>query len=236
MSSTFFDDRDTMVGQTYYQLIHSFGPVQQDFNTNTASGDGALAFSDAKLHGTTLVNGDVDGALINGDVKESIVGDDNVGVTGDDNAVAVGAGNMVGQGKDVNLAHGDVVDVEDSYVSESALGHSFVQSNDQVAWADDGSAVSFGSGDALGAGDQKILAWGNSGNISQVQGKDNDQDQEIDNSTEVEVEESFNTDNSADWDIDESFNHISPVEIVESFKVELEAEIDASDDDVLDVG
>jgi hypothetical protein len=239
MPSNFLSDNDTMVGQTYYQLITALGPVSQDFDTTVASGDGALALGDANLSGTTLVNGDVDGALINGDVTDSIVGDGNVGVTGDDNAVAIGTGNMVGHGDDVNLAHGDVVDVEDSLVSESAFGHSMVQSNDQVAFADDGSAVSFGSGDATGAGDQTVLAWGNSGNIGQLQGEDNTQQQAIDNSTdvEVEVEDSFNTDNSAHWDleVDDSFNHISPVEIVDSFKVDLDAAIDASDDDGIDI-
>jgi hypothetical protein len=235
MALTFFDDRDAMVGQTYYQLIHALGPVQQDFDTNVASGDGALAMGDASLSGTTLINGDVDGPVVNGKVTDSIVGDHNVGVTGDDNAVAIGTGNMVGQGHDVNLAHGDVVDVEDSYVSESALGHSMVESNDVAAWANDGSAISFGSGDAEGAGDQTVLAWGNSGNIGQVQGEHNEQEQEIDNSTEVEVEDSFNTDKSTNWDleVEESFNEISPVEIVDSFKLDLD--VDASDDDVIDV-
>jgi len=236
MSNTFFDDRDTMVGQTYYQLIHSFGPVVQDFDTNVASGDGSLAFSDAKLHGTTLVNGDVDGAIVNGDVKDSLVGNGNVGVTGEDNAAAFGNGNQVASGEDINQAHGDVVDVEDSYLSESALGHSMVQSNDQMAWANDGSAVSFGHGDATGAGDQTVLAWGNHGNIGQVQGEDNEQEQEIeiDKSTDLDVriEDSLNTDNSSHWDldVDDSFNDISPVEIDDSFKVELDTDVDAGDD------
>lgn len=237
MAHTFFDDRDTMVGQTYYQLINALGPVQQDFDTTVASGDGALAMGDASLTGTTLINGDVDGPVVNGKVTDSIVGDHNVGVTGDDNAVAIGTGNMVGQGEDVNLAHGDVVDVEDSYVSESAFGHSMVQSNDVNAWANDGSAISFGSGDAEAAGDQTVLAWGNSGNIGQVQGEHNAQQQLIDNSTEldVKVEDSFNTDNSTNWDVavEDSFNEISPVAIVDSFKLDLD--VDASDDDVIDV-
>jgi len=235
MALTFFDDRDTMVGQTYYQLIHALGPVQQDFDTTVASGDGALALGDATLTGTTLVNGDVDGPVVNGKVIDSIVGDHNVGVTGDDNAVAIGNGNMVGQGHDVNLAHGDVVDVEDSYVSESAFGHSMVQSNDVAAWANDGSAISFGSGDAHAAGDQTVLAWGNSGNIGLLQGEGNEQEQEIE--TELEFDHSFNTDSSTnlDVDVDDSFNEISPVEIVDSFKLELNAAIDASDDDVVDI-
>lgn len=238
MALTFFDDRDTMVGQTYYQLINSLGPVQQDFETTVASGDGALALGGATLTGTTLVNGNVDGPLVNGPVNDSILGDGNVGVTGDGNAVAIGTANQVGLGHDVNIAHGDVVDVEDSYVSESAFGHSMVQSNDQTAWAHDGAAVSFGSGDATGAGDQTVLAWGNSGNIGQVQGEDNVQQQAIDNSTttEYKIDDSFNIDHSARWEleVDDSFNHISPVEIMDSFKVDLEANI--SDDDFIDVG
>ncbi len=255
----YLDDGDTMVGQTLYQLVSALGPVSLDTDATVASGDGSLALGDANLQGTTLINGSVDGPFVNGNATDSIVGDGNVGVTGDDNAVAIGTGNMVGHGDDLNMAHGDVVDVDDSIVSESALGHSLVESNDVSAYAVDGSAINFGSGDATGAGDQDVHNWGDDANIGLVQGEDNTQVQAIDESTHVDVDttvdastdnsihladafntddsfntvDSFDTDASSHWDVDvdDSYNHLSSTDIIDSFK----AEIDASDDDGIDV-
>ena len=204
----FSSDDDTNVAQTWFQAVIAGGNIAQDFDTTVASGDGAVALNDTSLYGSQIITGDVEGPVINGT----------------DNNVAYGDGAVALQDTgNVNLGSGTQVNVEDSYVSESALGEdNMVMSNDIEAHAEDGSAIAFG-GNAEGDGDTNVLALGNDGPVSVVDGDDNavqqlnDESWDWDQSTnlDVEIDDAFNTDNSVDF--------------VDSFKTMIDASIDDND-------
>ncbi len=204
----FSSDDDTNVAQTWFQAVLAGGNVTQDFDTTTASGDGAVALSDTTLYGSQIITGDVEGPVINGN----------------DNNVAYGDGAIALQDTgNVNIGSGTQVNVEDSYVSESALGEdNMVMSNDIEAYAEDGSAIAFG-GNAEGDGDTNVLALGNDGPVSVVDGDDNAVQQLND--------ESWDWDASTNLDvvIDESFNTDSSVSFEDSFKTMIDASIDDND-------
>lgn len=204
----FSSDDDTNVAQTWFQLIQADGDVTQDFDTTVASGDGAVALSDTTLYGSQIISGDVEGPVINGN----------------DNNVAYGDGALALQDTgNVNIGSGTQVNVEDSYVSESALGEdNTVQSNDISAYAEDGSAISFG-GNAEGDGDTNVYAHEIDGNLSVVDGDDNAVQQLND--------ESWDWDASTNLDIavDDSFNTDNSTNILDSFKAQIDASIDDND-------
>jgi hypothetical protein len=206
----FSNDNDTNVAQTWFQLIGAGGNVTQEFDSNLASGDGAVALGDATLYGSQIITGDVAGPVVNGT----------------DNNVAFGNGAVAVQDAgNVNIGSGTQVNIQDSMLSETAIGDgAVVQSNDITASAQDGSAISFG-GNAEGDGDTSVQANGNDGPVSVVDGDDNAVQQLHD--------ESWDWDASTTLDlavaIDESFNTDNSTAFVDSFKTMIDASIDDND-------
>src|SRR4029450_9655214 len=99
---TTIDDRDTTVHSSVNQNITAFGDVNQDFDNDVVSGDGAVAAGDDSqvntgagavqagddIEDSTIATGDVGGS-VTGDNYDSIVGDDNNVI--DDSSVGGGA-------------------------------------------------------------------------------------------------------------------------------------------------
>lgn len=205
---------NTAIGQTFFQLISSMGNVNQDWDTTTASGAGAFALNDANLSGTQIVMGDNDGQMVNGSVHDAVIGEHNNAAIHSDGPNNFGSGIAV-EGDDVNIGSGEQYNVENSDVSESAFGHSQVQSNDMDL--DDGSAVAFG-GDAQAANVDADV-WGNDGNVAIQAGEDQVQNQLNDESVEHKVKLDFDLDNKVhngdtntiedSFKIDDSFNPFS---------------------------
>ncbi|HET6952704.1 MAG TPA: hypothetical protein VFI47_20150, partial [Acidimicrobiales bacterium] len=220
---TTIDDRDTTVDQSVNQNITAFGDVNQEFDNDVVSGDGAVAAGDDAqvntgdgavqagddISDSTIATGHVEGS-VTGDVEDSIVGDDNQAIIdsevgaasfGSGDATNVEAENAVlGDGTIVsdvdgdatlNQGDGDVIQIENSDIDESAIGTgATVQSNDVDIDADEGSSVAFGEGASSSAETQDVDVEGNSGTV-QV-GDDGDQTALTDNS----VNDSFNTEDS----------------------------------------
>lgn len=165
--------------------------------------------------GATQAGGDiVDSTISSGDVAGSVTGDNYDSVVGDGNAViddsSVGAAGFGGgdatnlQGENLNLGNGTIVDdtfgdanvnsgdgdlnaIDDSYVSESALGDGDVYSDDPTVVAEQGSSVAFGEGSTSSAEDQDSYIEGNYGNVNVAD--DGNQSGTLDASTN----DSFNT-------------------------------------------
>jgi hypothetical protein len=207
---------NTAIGQTFFQLISSMGNVNQDWDTTTASGAGAFALNDANLSGTQIVMGDNEGQMVNGPVKNSVVGEDNNAAINSDGPNNFGNG-IAAEGENVNIG-GEQYNVEDSKLSEVAMGHSLVSSDDTDIKLDDGSALAFGGGDAQGA-NVDANVWGTDGNVAIQAGEDQVQNQLNDESVEHEVKLDFDLDNKVhngdtntiedSFQVDDSFNPFS---------------------------
>jgi hypothetical protein len=122
---TSIDDRDTTVDQSVNQNITAFGDVNQDFDNDVVSGDGAVAAGDGSqvntgdgavqagddIEDSTIATGDVGGSVF-GDVSDSVVGDGNQVI--DDSIVGAAsfgegdATNVVAE--NANLGDGTIVD------------------------------------------------------------------------------------------------------------------------------
>jgi hypothetical protein len=145
--TTVIDDRDTNVDNSVNQNITAFGDVEQTFDNDVASGDGAIVAGDGSQNNTgdgafqaggnvtdsTVATGDVGGS-VTGDNTDSIVGDGNqavVGSTVDDSAIAFGGGDAI---NDSNVNEGDGVLQSDVGGDANAAVNS--GSGDQVAVQD----------------------------------------------------------------------------------------------------
>jgi hypothetical protein len=248
---TTIDDRDTFTDASVNQNIEAFGDVNQDFDTNIASGDGAVAQSGDGTANTgdgALVAGDdldiedstvntgVVGGSVTGDVDRGIVGDGNTALIDtevDDSALAFGGGDAF---NDSQVVEGDGVVQND--IDGDANAANNTGSGDQTVVQDsdlDESAV----GGSVQSNDVDIDADGGS-SVAFGEGSDSDSgDVDIDdvdgnvqvagdaatqaasNDESVTVEDSFQ-DNSTD--VEDSFN-----------EVDASINVDASDDDVIDV-
>lgn len=169
-------DDDTNVAQTWLQFIEGSN-VSQDLDSAVAGGDQSIAATAPiasellavgegnllaqGLTGSTIASGQVNGPVM-GDLTDSMVGDGNTGVTGDGNTAAFGQANTVVSAENANVGdgalvdavdsavstgEGDAIEIEDSLVSESAVGHSTSQSNDTSVLATGGGVAAAG-GDA----------------------------------------------------------------------------------------
>ncbi len=235
---TNIDDRDTTVDNSVNQNIEAFGDVNQSFDNDVVSGDGAVATGDASqvntgegavqaggdISGSTVATGDVGGS-VTGDVSDSVVGDGNqviddslVGAAafGGGDATNVAADNAVlGDGTLVAGGEGDIAfnqgDGDLTQIEGSTLSESVV-GDGTVQSNDVDIAASDGSSVAFGDGSDAdsgdVSVSGNYGTV-QVAGDDASQAATTDNS----VSDSFNTDldysdNSVDNSIDASDNSV----------------------------
>jgi hypothetical protein len=246
---TNIDDSDTTVDASVNQNITAFGDVTQDFDNDVVSGDGAVAAGDNAqvntgdgavqagddIEDSNVVTGTVEDSVLADDIDDSIIGDDNQAIIdsnvgaatfGEGDATNVSAQNAnVGDGvqvvgsddTNVNTGEGDLITIDDSTVEESQLGGegNTLVSNDVDIDAQDGSAVAFGSGSEADAQQQNVAIEDNYG---QVQVAGDDATQTVDQSYTETITDSYN---------DESVN--------ESYNVADSGNVDASDDDGIDV-
>ncbi len=129
---TTIDDSDTTVDQSVNQNMTVFGDVDQQFDNDVVSGDGAVAAGDgAQVNtgdGAVQAGGDIsDSSIATGDVGGSLTGDVTDGIVGDGNQViddsTVGAASF-GEGDATNveadnavLGDGTLVDGGDGDIS-----------------------------------------------------------------------------------------------------------------------
>ena len=246
---TNIDDSDTTVDASVNQNITAFGDVTQDFDNDVVSGDGAVAAGDNAqvntgdgavqagddIEDSNVVTGTVEDSVLADDIDDSIIGDDNQAIIdsnvgaatfGEGDATNVSAQNAnVGDGvqvvgsddTNVNTGEGDLITIDDSTVEESQLGGegNTLVSNDVDIDAQDGSAVAFGSGSEADAQQQNVAIEDNYG---QVQVAGDDATQTVDQSYTETITDSYN---------DQSVN--------ESYNVADSGNVDASDDDGIDV-
>jgi hypothetical protein len=246
---TNIDDRDTTVDASVNQNITAFGDVTQDFDNDVVSGDGAVAAGDNAqvntgdgavqagddIEDSNVVTGTVEDSVLADDIDDSIIGDDNQAIIdsnvgaatfGEGDATNVSAQNAnVGDGvqvvgsddTNVNTGEGDLITIDDSTVEESQLGGegNTLVSNDVDIDAQDGSAVAFGSGSEADAQQQNVAIEDNYG---QVQVAGDDATQTVDQSYTETITDSYN---------DQSVN--------DSYNVADSGNVDASDDDGIDV-
>jgi hypothetical protein len=246
---TNIDDSDTTVDASVNQNITAFGDVDQTFDNDVVSGDGAVAAGDNAqvntgdgavqagddIEDSNVVTGTVEDSVLADDIDDSIIGDDNQAIIdsnvgaasfGEGDATNVSAQNAnVGDGvqvvgsddTNVNTGEGDLITIDDSTVEESQLGGegNTLVSNDVDIDAQDGSAVAFGSGSEADAQQQNVAIEDNYG---QVQVAGDDATQTVDQSYTETITDSYN---------DQSVN--------DSYNVADSGNVDASDDDGIDV-
>jgi hypothetical protein len=246
---TNIDDSDTTVDASVNQNITAFGDVDQTFDNDVVSGDGAVAAGDNAqvntgdgavqagddIEDSNVVTGTVEDSVLADDIDDSIIGDDNQAIIdsnvgaasfGEGDATNVSAQNAnVGDGvqvvgsddTNVNTGEGDLITIDDSTVEESQLGGegNTLVSNDVDIDAQDGSAVAFGSGSEADAQQQNVAIEDNYG---QVQVAGDDATQSVDQSYTETITDSYN---------DQSVN--------DSYNVADSGNVDASDDDGVDV-
>jgi hypothetical protein len=166
------------------------GDMVGDAGTGNTIGDGNLAVDG---DGNMVGDGNVG---IGGDVGTGQFGDGNVAM-GDVSGTAAVGGDATSVGGHANFGEGEQTVVDDSTLSETGLGGSTVTSNDVAATAEDGGAISFGSGEAAGGAD--IDAAGGSTVTTADDGATavTDQSTTVDASTEtttdISVDDSGNT-------------------------------------------
>jgi hypothetical protein len=152
---TNIDDRDVTTDNSVNQNINAFGDVNQDFDNDVVTGDGAVAAGDnaqvntgagavqagGNITDATIATGNVGGS-VTGDVSDSVVGDDNQSIIdstvgaasfGDGDATNVNAQNAnVGDGTQIVGGNGDVNanlgDGDFTQIEDSTLSESVVGS------------------------------------------------------------------------------------------------------------
>ena len=162
-----YDGGDPVSDESINQNIETFGDVNQDFDNEDVSGEGAVSAGDWSQvntgDGATQAGGDiVDSTISSGDVAGSVTGDNYDSTVGDGNVVIdestvqvaalrrrrrrqpAGREPQPGRRHDrrrtfgdaVNSGDGDLNAIDDSYVSESALGDGDVYSDDPTVVAE----------------------------------------------------------------------------------------------------
>jgi hypothetical protein len=240
--TTYIDDRDTTVDNSVNQNIQAFGDVNQNFDNDVVSGDGAVAAGDyaqvntgdgavqagGDITDSTIATGDVGGS-VTGDVTDSIVGDGNQAIQNSDvgaaafgsgDATNVEAGNAVlGDGTIVD-ANGDVALNQGSgdltQIQDSTLSESVV--GDGTVQSND-TTVDAGDGNAFAFGDGDATADTQTtdidGNYGNVQVAGDHSDQAIDNS--VDIADSGNVTDSGNVALDYSDHSVdNSVDIADS--------------------
>jgi hypothetical protein len=175
---TNIDDRDTTVDNSVNQNITAFGDVNQDFDNDVVSGDGAAAAGDhaqvntgdgavqagEDIEDSNVVTGNVTDSVLADDISDSVVGDGNqviddsiVGAAsfGDGDATNVEAENaLLGDGTLVEGGGGDITlnqgDGDVTQIDDSDLSESVV--GDGIVQSND-VAITAEEGSAVAFGD-----------------------------------------------------------------------------------
>jgi hypothetical protein len=251
--TTFIDDRDTTTDNSVNQNITAFGDVEQSFDNDVVSGDGAIAAGDDSQNNTgdgavqagddiedsTIATGNVGGS-VTGDVEDGIVGDGNTAIIDsdvEDSALAFGDGDAI---NDSNVLEGDGVLQNDVGGDANAAANTGSGTQNAVQDSDlDESAVggTVESNDIdIEADDGSSVAFGegadsDSGDTSvsgvdgNVQVAGDGADQTAANDESLTVTDSYN-----DSSVNDSFNDQSV-----DASINDSGNLDASDDDGVDV-
>jgi hypothetical protein len=196
------DVEGSVTGDVYDSVVGDGNNVIDDSRVGAAAfGDGDAINAENVLQGDGTLISDVGGG---GDVPRLAVADDYPYDDGEVN---------------INTGSGDQTVVDDSIVSESAVGSGSVESNDIDIDASEGSAVAFGEGSSAEGTDTDIT---NDSGTVQVAGDDSVQIAETDNSVDASINDSFNTDASVDASINDSFNTEVDASINDSFDTDVE--------------
>jgi hypothetical protein len=238
--TTVIDDRDTAVDNSVNQNITAFGDVNQDFDNDVVSGDGAVAAGDNSqvntgagavqagddIEGSTVATGDVEGS-VTGDVSGSVVGDDNQVIT--DSVVGAAA---FGDGDATNV-DAENANLGDGTIVSDTNGDMTLNQGDGVLTQIEGSELSesvvgggsVGSDDVtIDAADGSSVAFGDG-----AQSSAETQDVEVnDNTGTVQVADDATQTGLTDGSVNDSYN------LDESFNTDIE-QTDNSIDDSFDI-
>ncbi len=257
---TTIDDRDTTVDQSVNQNITAFGDVNQDFDNDVVSGDGAVAAGDnaqvntgdgavqagGDISDATNATGNVDGS-VTGDVSDSVVGDHNqviddstVGAAtfGEGDATNVAADNAIlGDGTLVDGGSGDITlnqgEGDVTQIEGSDLSESVVGGG--TVQSNDVDIDASGGG-AVGFGEGSTATADTQvtdieGNSGTVQIAD---DATQTGATDNSINDSGNVTGSGNYDLDQTDNSIDnsvDVEVHDSFNDSSDNSVDNSIDD-----
>jgi hypothetical protein len=236
---TNIDDRDTTVDNSVNQNITAFGDVNQDFDNDVVSGEGAVAAGDdAEVNtgdGAVQAGDDIDNATIaTGDVEGSVFDDATDSVIGDDDqvisdstmgAATFGSGDATNvEAENANLGDGLIVSDTNGDPNLNAGDGDFTQFTDSEL---DESVVGGGSVESndidVSADDGSSVAFGDGAESSAES-----QDVEVyDNSGTVQVADDATQTGLTDNSINDSYNNEG------SFNVDV-TETDNSIDDSFD--
>jgi hypothetical protein len=258
---TNIDDRDVTADNSVNQNITAFGDVNQEFDNDVVSGDGAVAAGDnaqvntgdgavqagEDIEDSNVVTGNVTDSVLADDISDSVVGDGNqviddstVGAAsfGSGDATNVEAENaLLGDGTLVDGGSGDINlnqgDGDFTQIDDSTLSESVV-GDGTVQSNDVAISASEGSSVAFGEGSSSTAETQDvsiSGNSGTVQ--------VADDATQTGV-----TDNSTDltYDVDNSVNDSGNIDAsindsfnaTDSFDIEDSGNTDASINDSFD--
>jgi hypothetical protein len=250
--TTNIDDRDTTVDQSVNQNITAFGDVNQEFDNDVVSGDGAVAAGDGSqvntgdgavqaggdIENSTVATGDVGGSVFD-DATDSVIGDDNQVISNSDvGAASFGSGDATNvEAENANLGDGVIVDDTNGDVNLNTGAGDFTQISDSSfneSVVGDGSVES--NDITLDVDDGSSVAFGE-GASSSAETQDVDIDgntgtiQVADDGTQTgvtdnSVNDSFNNTDSFNTDIEQTDNSID-----DSFDVEDSFNLDASQTD-----
>jgi hypothetical protein len=251
---TNIDDSDTTVDASVNQNITAFGDVDQTFDNDVVSGDGAVAAGDNAqvntgdgavqagddIEDSNVVTGNVTDSVLADDISDSVVGDGNqviddstVGAAsfGEGDATNVEAENaLLGDGTLVDGGSGDITlnqgEGDLTQIDDSNLSESVV-GDGTVQSNDIDIDASEGSSVAFGDGSSATAETQDvdvTGNTGTVQVADDGTQTGV---TDNSVNDSFNTDNS----INDSLNTDNSIN--DSFDVEDSFNTDNSIDDSL---
>jgi hypothetical protein len=249
---TTIDDRDTTVDSSVNQNITAFGDVNQDFDNDVVSGDGAVAAGDDSqvntgagavqagddIEDSTIATGDVGGS-VTGDNYDSIVGDDNnviddssVGAAafGDGDATNVDADNaLLGDGTLVDGGNGDITlnqgDGDVTQIDDSTIEESAIGAGGTVQSNDVDIDADHGSSVAFGEGSTSSAETQDvdiDGNSGTVQVGDDGDQTAL---TDNSINDSLNNEDSFNTDLDYESTTID-----DSFDVEDSFDTDNSTD------
>jgi hypothetical protein len=244
---TNIDDRDTTVDSSVNQNITAFGDVNQDFDNDVVSGDGAVAAGDGSqvntgagavqagddIEDSNVVTGSVTDSVLADDIDDSIIGDDNQAII-DSNvgAATFGEGDATNvSAQNANVGDGvQVVGSDDTNVN-TGEGDLITIDDSTVEESQLG-----GEGNTLVSNDVDIDAEDGSavafGAGSEADAQQQDVDIE-DNYGQVQVagdDATQTVDQSST--VTDSFNDQS---VNDSYNVADSGNVDASDDDGIDV-
>jgi hypothetical protein len=258
---TNIDDSDTTVDASVNQNITAFGDVNQDFDNDVVSGDGAVAAGDGSqvntgdgavqagddIEDSNVVTGNVTDSVLADDISDSVVGDGNqviddsiVGAAsfGEGDATNVEAENaLLGDGTLVDGGSGDLTlnqgDGDVTQIDDSTLSESVV-GDGTVQSNDIDISASEGSSVAFGDGSSATAETQDvdiSGNSGTVQVAD---DATQTGATDNSINDSYNTTDSFNTDIqttDNSTDNSYDVAITDSYNDSSDNSVDNSFED-----